>query len=355
MESFTKNQTSAARFTAFGSTFMGPTLSFFSQQLVENTTQNTPLFFLSREGYWLEKAFKQFLLGSNKKQSSCYLLASRAFLFKLLLGNSQSYAYSLKGDFKGSFYDLMRTRFLLSNSEIEDIFSNEIRSRYVELTANKKSIIEVLANHKKAIDKVIAPTKCAYLSYLEAMGVNKQSTLHLVDLGYSGTIQALLSILLNKDTYGHYLIASNPGMHTIEGCKATMKGYLKEGVKIGEGYLPLDRSMFLESLLTAPNGQFRDIKLNIFDQSKFDFYYGRKVASQRYFYELEQIMAGALNYCFHTGKHQLAFTSHELELLLNSYMGKPNMIPKCTTHIFDIDDDVTGNGTVNALQFFGLA
>jgi hypothetical protein len=66
-------------------------------------------------------------------------------------------------------------------------------------------------------------------------------------------------------------------------------------------------------------------------------------------------MAGALNYCFHTGKHQLAFTSHELELLLNSYMGKPNMIPKCTTHIFDIDDDVTGNGTVNALQFFGLA
>ena len=124
MESFTKNQTSAARFTAFGSTFMGPTLSFFSQQLVENTTQNTPLFFLAREGYWLEKAFKQYLSGSNKKQSSCYLLASRAFLFKLLLGNSQSYTYSLKGDFKGSFYDLMRTRFLLSNSEIEDIFSN---------------------------------------------------------------------------------------------------------------------------------------------------------------------------------------------------------------------------------------
>ncbi|WP_279167520.1 HAD family hydrolase [Pseudoalteromonas distincta] len=355
MEGILHPAKTAARFTAFGTTFVGPVLSFFSQQLVENTAQNTPLFFLAREGYWLEKAFKQYLLGSNKKRTSCYLLASRAFLFKLLLGDSQSYAYSLKGDFKGSFYDLMRTRFLLSNSEIEVIFSNEISGRHVELPVDKKSITEVLANHKKAIDKVIAPTKCAYIAYLEAMGVNKQPTLHIVDLGYSGTIQSLLGILLNKNTYGHYLIASKPGVHSIEGCTATMKGYLKEGVKIGEGYLPLDRSMFLESLLTAPNGQFRGIKFNTFEQSKFDFYYGRKVAAQRYFYELEQVMAGALNYCFHTGKHQLAFTSHELELLLNSYMGKPNMIPKCTTHIFDIDDDVTSNGTVNALHFFGLA
>lgn len=355
MVSFKKSLISEARYANFGSTFLGPVLSFFSRYLAKHQPQSAPLYFLAREGYWLQQAYQQYLVGAGKQQQSYYLLASRAFLFKLLLGNSQSYVYSLKGDFKGSFYDLMRTRFLLSNSEIEDIFSNEISGLYVELAADKQSIIEVLANHKKAIDKVIAPTKCAYLTYLEAMGVNKQSTLHLVDLGYSGTIQALLSILLNKDTYGHYLIASKPGEYNVNDNKVTMRGYLKEGVKIGEGYLPLDRSMFLESLLTAPNGQFRDIKLNTFDQSKFDFYYGRKVASQRYFYELEQVMAGALNYCFHTGKHQLAFTSHELELLLNSYMGKPNMIPKCTTHIFDIDDDVTGNGTVNALQFFGLA
>ncbi|WP_324738162.1 HAD family hydrolase [Pseudoalteromonas sp. CuT4-3] len=360
MEGILHPAKTAARFTAFGTTFIGPVLSFFSQRLVENNTENTSLFFLAREGYWLEKAFKQYLSGSDKKQSSCYLLASRAFLFKLLLGNSQSYAYSLKGDFKGSFYDLMRTRFLLSNSEIEDIFSDEISGRHVELAADKKSIIEILANHKKAIDKVIAPTKCAYLSYLEAMGVNKQSTLHLVDLGYSGTIQSLLSILLNKNTYGHYLIASNPGVHSIEGCTATMKGYLKEGVKIGEGYLPLDRSMFLESLLTAPNGQFRDIRFNTFNKSaknlkQFDFYYGRKVASQKYFYILEQVMAGALDYVEHAAKHNITFTKSELEMLLNSYLSKPHMIPHSLAHIFDIDDDVTSNGTVNALQFFGLA
>ena len=102
--------------------------------------------------------------------------------------------------------------------------------------------------------------KEAYLAYLASIEITDQSTLHLVDLGYSGTIQSLLGILLSKNTHGHYLIASKPGKHVIEGNTAVMQGYLKEDVKMGDGYLPLDRSMFLESLLTAPYGQFRDIR-----------------------------------------------------------------------------------------------
>lgn len=348
------------KYANFGTLFLGPLLSLFSQKLVQNQPQNTSLYFLAREGYWLERAFNQYCVSGSIQQQSYYLLASRAFLFKLLLSDERSYVYSLKGEFTGTFYNLMRTRFLLSNTEIKSIFSREIIERYTDLAADKKSVVSILGDHKKAINKVIEPSKRAYLAYLEAMGVNKQSTLHLVDLGYSGTIQSLLGILLNKNTYGHYLIASNPGVHSIEGFTATMKGYLKEGVKIGEGYLPLDRSMFLESLLTAPNGQFRDIHFNTFNKGadslkQFDFYYGRKVASQKYFYILEQVMAGALDYVEHAAKHNITFTKSELEMLLNSYLSKPHMIPHSIEHIFDIDDDVTGNGTVNALQFFGLA
>ena len=75
---------------------------------------------------------------------------------------------------------------------------------------------------------------------------------------------------------------------------------------------------------------------------------------QKYFYILEQVMAGALDYVEHAAKHNITFTKSELEMLLNSYLSKPHMIPHSLAHIFDIDDDVTGNGTVNALQFFGL-
>lgn len=354
MESIKDPKVSQARFSSFGTSFMGPTLSFFSHNLAKSTPQSATLFFLAREGYWLERAYQQYLCGSGQYRNSCYLLVSRAFLFKLLLSDSRSFEYSLKGDFSGSFFDLMRTRFLLSNTEINHVFNEKITQELVYLPDDRKKIIDVLNQHQESLEKVVYSIKQPYLAYLESLEVTSQSTLHLVDLGYSGTIQALLGILLKKDTVGHYLISSKPGEHRVAGNKVIMKGYLKEGVKLGDGYLPLDRSMFLESLLTAPFGQFRGIRFNTFDNNKFDFYYGRKVASQRYFYELEQVMCGALDYCYHSGQNSIEFSNSELEVILNNYLSKPNMIPRSTKHIFNIDDDVAGNGTVNAIQFFGL-
>jgi hypothetical protein len=355
MANITETKVHEARFSSFGTTFMGPLLSYFAQNLVNHVPQNKPLYFLAREGYWLKKAYQSYLNGADIQRESQYLLVSRAFLYKILSSDKRSYAYSLKSSFSGAFYDLIRTRFLLSDSQIKQIFDEEITQELVYLPDDRKKIIDTLNQHSDRIEDVITPSKQAYLSYLETLGVMQQDSLHLVDVGYSGTIQSLLGILLNKDTHGHYLIASNPGQHVIDNQQAVMHGYLKENVKLGEGYLPLDRSMFLESLLTAPFGQFRGIRLNTFDPSQFDFYYGRKVASQRYFHELEQVMQGALNYCAHAAKHGIEFEVEELEMLFTSYLSKTNMVPRSVRHIFDIDDDVTGNGTVNALQFFGLA
>jgi len=249
MASFIESHISESKYANFGSTFLGPVLSFISQKLAQHQPQNAPLYFLAREGYWLQQAYQQYLVGAGKQQQSYYLLASRAFLFKLLLSDERSYAYSLKGEFTGTFYNLMRTRFLLSDSEIKSIFSRDTTKIDVDLKNNKAAAIHILSANSNSINEVINPTKRAYLAYLELMGVTKQQTLHLVDLGYSGTIQSLLGILLNKNTHGHYLIASDSGEHVIEGNTAVMQGYLKEDVKMGEGYLALDRSMFLESLL----------------------------------------------------------------------------------------------------------
>lgn len=355
MDGMTDNRIHEVRYTAFGTAFMGPVLSFLSNALEKNSPNNTPLYFLAREGYWLEKAYRQHLKGMKVERESRYLLVSRAFLFKVMMGDSRSYDYSLKSNFKSSFYHLMRTRFLLSDREIKSIFAPSIYEKGVVLPKDKNKVIDILLNSHAKIDSVINPIKEAYLGYLASLDVTQQSTLHLVDLGYSGTIQSLLGLLLNKDTHGHYLIASNPGKHQVGKNNATMVGYLKEGVKMGEGYLPLDRSMFLESLLTSPFGQFRSIRKNVLSPGKFDFYYGRKVTAQRHFYQLEQVMAGALAFCHHCGEHGVSFTANELDSLLEGFINKPNMIPSITHHLFDIDDDVTGNGTVNALQFFGLA
>lgn len=353
MENNFDKRVTESRFTSFGATFMGPLLSFFAGNLVSHGPKEQTLFFLAREGYWLEKAYQHHLDGAQLQRNSAYLLASRAFLFKLLLDDPRSYSYSLKGRFSGALYDLLRTRFLLSDCEIKQLFDVQLLQELTYLPEDKTKVVTLLTEKRDVIAQIIGNTKAAYLAYLESLGLMDVKELHLVDLGYSGTIQALLGLLLNKPTCGHYLIASNPGESNIAGLNVSMKGYLKEGVKLGKGYIPLDRSMFLESMLTAPFGQFRDIRRNILSGS-FDFYFGRKVSAQRHFYELEQVMAGALAYTYHAASHGLAFTQSEVEALIIQYVTKVNMIPKSVSHLFDIDDDVAGNGTVNALNFFGL-
>ncbi|MPW28733.1 HAD family hydrolase [Agarivorans sp. B2Z047] len=271
-----------------------------------------------------------------------------------MLDDDRSYEFSLKGQFSGSFYDLLRTRFMISNATIQQYFDKKIQTTFISLPNDYEKVSKLLNSQAKLLGKIIAPTKSAYLAYLQSIGLTEQTTLNIVDLGYSGTIQKLLSLLLEKPSNGHYLIASKPGLNYVYGQTAAMKGYLKESVSMGDGYLPLDRSMFLEALLTSPNGQFQDIRHSPLPHGDFEYYYGRKVNAQKYIHELEQVMQGAIDYVIHAAKHQVSFTANEVEQTLNQHVAKPNMIPRALWPLFTIDDDVAGNGTVDPLQFFGL-
>ncbi|GAA61861.1 hypothetical protein P20652_3750 [Pseudoalteromonas sp. BSi20652] len=46
MDNIADPEVSQTRFSSFGTSFMGPTLSFFSHNLVQNIPENTTLFFL---------------------------------------------------------------------------------------------------------------------------------------------------------------------------------------------------------------------------------------------------------------------------------------------------------------------
>ncbi|MBE7213945.1 HAD family hydrolase [Shewanella benthica] len=271
-----------------------------------------------------------------------------------MLDDPRSYPYSLKNEFNGTFYELLRSRFLISNSSIQQIFGLETQQTTISLPKDLNKVRKVLLSNQKALTDLIEPTKTAYLKYLNSIGATKGLVLHLVDVGYSGTIQKLMTLLLEKDTVGHYLISSKPGVHQVKGNTATMKGCLQEGVKLRDGYIPLDRSMFLEALMTAPNGQFQDIRMNELIENKFDFYYGRQVNAQKYFHELEQVMNGAIEHVNHCAYHGIAYSGAEVETIYSHYVTYRNMIPRSSHHLFAIDDDVAGNGTVDSLQFFGL-
>lgn len=337
-----------------GTTLISPALTFFNQQLSESLSPKTRLFFLAREGYWFSRSYSAYCETMKIEDTSQYMLVSRAFLFKIGLTEPKTFSYSLNFKFEGSLYELMRSRFMLSDVSLNNVFTNKQQEQHISLPEDLEKISTLLVQKQLKLKPIIEPTSLAYQQYLTSIGFFEEETVHVVDLGYSGTIQTLLTILFKKNTKGHYLIASKPGVHSIEEKNVTMAGYLKEGVKMGGGYIPLDRSMFLEALLTAPVGQFQDIRLSPLTKDTFDIYYGRKVVSQHQFHLLEQVCQGAIKQMQQYLSDGVSFSAQEVEKLYSTFVTKKGMLPRDSWPLFTIDDDIASEGTINGLDFFGL-
>lgn len=338
----------------FGAVFLAPVLSYFNQHLLENTSAEQRLYFLAREGYWLERSFSLYAQTKQLNVDSRYLLVSRAFLFKIGLLKPLSYSYSLNFRFKGSLAALLEKRFMLTEIDAKKVFTDKELSQNIILPRSLKRVSNLFEQKIEKFKPLILPSFEAYSAYLDSLDFFAQKTLHLVDVGYSGTIQSLLSLIFDLDSVGHYLIASKSGYSKAGNLKLEMKGYLKEGVSMGKGYVPLDRSMFLEGLLTAPMGQFQDIRFSPLEHKSFEFCYGRKVASQHQFHLIETICQGALTQLAEFAANDIQFYAKEIESLYTSFVTKKGMLPTAVWPLFEIDDDVANEGTVQGIDFFGL-
>jgi len=345
---------SAKSLQQLGATLISPVLTFFNQQISVNIAPHTRLFFLAREGYWFSRSYSAYCQTMGLLDNSQYMLVSRSFLFKIGLTEPNTFPYSLNFNFDGSVYELMRSRFMLSSVSLKSIFTDKQQKQHITLPQDIEKVTSLLIQYQLKLKAVIEPTRLAYQEYLTSIGFFEEETVNVVDLGYSGTIQTLLTILFKKNTKGHYLIASNPGEHNFDEQTMSMVGYLKEGVKMRDGYIPLDRSMFLESLLTAPVGQFQDIRLSPLPNKVFEFYYGRKVSSQHQFHLLEQVCQGAIKQMEQYLVDGVGFSAKEVESLYSTFVTKKGMLPRGSWPLFTIDDDIASEGTVNGLDFYGL-
>lgn len=337
-----------------GTTMLAPMLAYFSEHIYNNTQDNESVFFLAREGYWLHHAFNQFMQHKPQTRKIEYVLTSRAFLFKIGLLEPKTYAYSLNFVFSGSVYQLMRTRFMLSDVSITRTFNKKEQERVVSLPNDLDKVSELIQSRITPLTPIIEEIKNAYQEYLTDLGYFDAPVSHLIDVGYSGTIQTLLTLIFDHPTQGHYLIASKPGVHQIGRHTIMMKGYLKESVKLGEGYIPLDRSMFLESLLTSPQGQFQDIRYSPLPDDKYELFYGRKISSQHNFHLLEQICHSAIERMDEYVKNNIYFTQHEIEQIYTTFVTKRGLFPRASAPVFALDDDIASEGTISPLDFFGL-
>jgi hypothetical protein len=340
----------------FGYNFLGPICSEYFHSINEYTQQHQIEFvgFLAREGFLFEKIYAQLcslnLITDIKRE---YVLASRSFLFRISIGDPYTWKWSLGHGFEGSLQKLLISRFGFTYEQVAAIFAEKDLLTEWDLPTQVADLEKALLPYLSQLQESVKDSKVSYIEYLKSLGIVSSTKTLLLDVGYSGTIQKLITRLLKIDTSGLYFITTKAGEYEMEGNVAYMDYVFKDNVKMGEGYKMLDRSLFLEALLTSSKGQFVDIRKNPLS-GEYEFFYSRNAYTQQNIHELECIFDGAIEAVLEMFKNGVRYSQNEIEELYERYTSRRNMLPSATWPLFDVDDAISGNGNVDPLTFFGL-
>lgn len=343
---------------SFGAAFLGPILYFFFESLARYLSDNpkiTRINFLAREGYLLGQLYEALAESKRiKPLKANYILCSRTLLFKVSLSNKSLWPETLKHHFSGTFRQLLSNRFQFNTHEIGLIESSlspdsSLLTTKISLPDDQNIVIDLLESIQDALNSIVSPKSAAYSSYLTSIGLKKKASTieHVVDIGYSGTIQKLLAAQLpNASLVGHYFITTSSAVNAAPN---TFIGHLLSNVNFGDGHSLLDRSLYMETLLTAPHGQVIDVAIK---EGQAEFTFGQRTRAQEEFYKLESIMEGALDYVKIAFDNHLVWEIKDIELFYRSYISNANLFPKELRDIFEIDDTISGLGVLNPIHFF---
>ena len=335
----------------FGYNFCGPVVYRYIKEVSEFLDTNPKkVFCLAREGYLFKQAIEAYMPGIE----ATYLLASRTFLFRILIADPTSWQFSLGHAFEGKLESFFVSRFGFSQEQVKLFLKDNEPDRDISLPSDREVVESILQRELNVVSKIVAGSRDNYLRYLTDNGLT-QDTLEdalLLDVGYSGTIQKLLSILLNSNSHGYYFITTDSDNTSVNGLTSKQYYVFKDKVKMGEGYIMLDRSMFLESLFTSPDGQFIDI----LESANGDFIpcYGKRNYTQHNFVKLNLVFEGILEAIRHFKEQNINFSVEEIESLYSLYVSSRHLLPSAAWPLFEFDDAISGYGNVNSLQFFGM-
>lgn len=338
----------------FGGMFLGPILSVYARKVSDSAGDRLPVC-LAREGWLFQQLFRELmaegLIGFQREP--VYLKVSRTVLLRALLGDEGAWGMAFSAEFrKATVQDLLLRRFGFSLYEAGRALPADLLSTEVVLPLQAAELKGWLKPHLAQLAGVVAPTLSGLKASFTGAGIDQPEVEPLfLDVGYSGTIQKLLTYVLKKHTSGMYFIALNAGDHRIGPYKAAMAGAFHQNIEWGQGCMLLDRSLLLESLMTAPHGQVVDVRNS---PSGVQHYYGKPAPTQKFYQDLEVIFRGAIDECKRIMSHGISYSVAEVDAIYRVLVTTPGAIPRAASHLFGIDDDFYGNGELNSLQVFGL-
>ena len=342
-------------FNDFASVFLCPVLlNYYS--LLSDEYPNNSLIFLAREG-WILQRFHTRASTSLELQIPCshshYFKVSRTLLFRALSNDPYAWDLATSSEFKGTFSDLLKNRFGLRNEPELQRLPADLLQTSIRLPRDRDLVLSSISPYYDLLGQITQETRQGLLAYLKSVQVETEGRKWLfVDIGYAGTIQKLVTHIIKQDTEGLYLIATKAGDHQVGEHTASMRGIIKENVAWAQGYQMLDRSLILETLMTAPHGQVVDIRQD--SKGEIHFYYGRQAPTQIHAQDLIAIADGAIDAAIEQIQNGVIFTPQEVEAIYTTFVTQPGAIPQSVRHLFGIDDDFSGNGVFNPLHHFGL-
>ena len=340
---------------AFGYRFMGPVLARYCEDVYLNlmaTNSHSRLFFLAREGYFLKDIVEYYfrLKRYELPLQSKYLVVSRVFLFKILLIEIDNIHHTLNHSYSGSLANLLRCRYAFSGAEINYILEaipelEDCAHLDIELPRDIEIVLRYLKQISSLMSDMLYQKHRSYLEYLSSIDYGGEEV-HLFDLGYSGTIQKLLTNITGVPSIGHYFVTT-PQAQDTHNCKFI--GHLAANKVFNEGYALLDRSLYLEAILTAPQGQLIDI---CSDNTNTRFIYGKETAAQKNFFMLREVVRGAKEYCKDVVSNQGLLDHDEVAAYYKAFISNENNFPEAIKKVIEVDDSISGFGVINPLSVF---
>lgn len=267
---------------SFGYCLWGPIIYFFCEwlYLMSSKKDIDSLFFLSRDGYLLQKDYDYFIKVNRltKATESNYLLSSRRIVMVASIRSEQDYCEWVKFPFNGTFDEYMWNRFMI------DIKEDEYSKEKIQMPYDNQKVCLWMKRYEKEIRDSIKRDRDIYRKYIDNIGLSEKSA--ILDIGYTGNIQKKLSNLIEKRLKGFYFVCDlSKENDCLKGNELYSCFQDEQDYKANETCI-YRRPQLLESMFTAPYGMVMTLDEN------FEKVCGSISENQKYFGEREEINRG---------------------------------------------------------------
>lgn len=189
------------------------------------------LYFLSRDGLIMKKAYDLLAKHYPNAPQSHYLLCSRRAVNLAKIKDDSGIIDLLNVDYaQTSISHLLSARFGLKDSDVDIVLLKQngltLDSR---VNAKHRPVLrEILLAHKQKIFAIAQRERENYLEYLENEDFFANGSLAIVDIGYAGTMQESLYELTDrrKQIQGYYLMTFRQALQRVEKKGLSAKAYL---------------------------------------------------------------------------------------------------------------------------------